>query len=591
MTFPLSRRALTALVAEAKADPNGPAAKALRSVRRSDWLPALFKIRGQRYSLDNYPQFREMYDRPFIYNILWICGRQVGKSLGLSRSEVMAAASIQHFQILYVSPLQQQSQRYSLMYLSEAISSFSVARELQSSEAELQEGPVVKSVAHKAFSNGSGIQLTYSKTSPDRARGIMADMIDFDEVQDQLADHIPIISESITGSTRFGIRRFTGTARTTDNIIEVLRQQSTMSEWAIRCPACGYWNIPDRDHNVLDMIHTSGVVCSHCRRVKGMITKLDVRVGEWVHARPEMEREFLGFHIPQIIIPAIVEDPNRWYRLVSKVLHLPPALIYPEILGLAYDTGVRLITQEDIDKVSDLPSHVDLHKWLGKYQYIALGIDWGISEVTSYTVATVVGVTINLQYDVLFGKRYVGQDISEIIDDLERMYRSYKCSFVAPDFGVGFTNNQLLKQRKLSVIQIQYVVQNTFLRFNEMHGVARWMVDRNTALSSTFFGIRSGRIHFPAIPDSKNYTGDLLSPYEHVYEESSGISKKKFLRDPNRPDDFCHALTFALMTLMYVMDDDMLKIAPEHAPDYEGAEFPVDGANIDMISQLGSATG
>jgi len=502
-------------------------------------------------------------------------------STNLSRSEVLEAISRPYFQILYVAPLQQQSYRYSTLYLSEAISSCDYAIKLQKGDEELGDGKIVKSVAHKAFSNGAGIQMSYAKTSPDRARGITADMIDFDEVQDHLADHVPIVKESLSNSA-WGICRYTGTAKTTDNLIDHLFNQSSMSEWTCKCSACGHYNQPTKDNDVLRMIHIDGPVCTKCRK-KGLIRVLDIRKGFYVAGKPDRENEFLGLHVPQIVVPAIVFSPRRWQRLIRKVLKLPPSIIYTEILGISSDVGVRLISQENIDECCTLGTHVECRSLINTYLWRVVAIDWGISEITSYTVVAVIGFSQQGTYDVLFAKRYVGQDIEEIIADICRIYAAYQCHYASADFGVGFTNNKMLSNRGLQVIQIQYVTQNVFMTFNPMHGQARWMVDRNTALSTMFFGIRNKNIRFCAVEDSKEYTVDLLSPYESVNEESAGIVKKRFLRDPSRPDDFAHSLTFGLLVLMYLVDDQLLKIRPDHAiPN----GFPEDGVSYDVISQM-----
>lgn len=580
MTTPFTREALVNLVRDA--ENKDIARDVFKKIPRHEMLPALFKIRGKPYSIEKYPQFQPLYGKQLVPNVIYLCGRQLSKSTNLSRSEVLEAISIPHFQILYVAPLQQQSYRYSTLYLSEAINSCDLAQAMQRSDGELGEGKVVKSVSHKAFSNGSGIQMTYAKTSPDRARGITADMIDFDEIQDQLSDNIPVIAESLSNSS-WGISRYTGTAKTTDNVAEHFFRQSSMSEWTIKCPACGHQNMPTKDNDVLQMIHVSGPVCTRCRK-KGVITVLNVRTGSFVAAHPSREKEFLGMHIPQIVVPAIVEDPRRWARLIRKVLKLPPSIIYTEILGISSDVGIRLISQEDIDECSTLGTHVACRDSIDKYSYRVVAIDWGISEITSYTVASVIGISQQGSYDVIFGKRYVGQDIEEIINDICHIYNAYRCHYASADFGVGFTNNAMLRNRGLQVIQIQYVTQNTFMTFSPMHGQARWMVDRNTALSTMFFGIRNRNIRFCAKEDSKEYTVDLLSPYESVNEESAGIVKKRFLRDPTRPDDFAHSLTFGMLVLMYLVDDHLLKVKPDHALP-EGV-FPEDGVGYDVVSQM-----
>ena len=559
-------------------------AELAKTFNRADLLPHLFSIRGEPYTLDDYPQFKQMYEKQYAPNEIWMCGRQVAKSTNLSRSEVLDSVQLPNFQTLFVAPLQSQSQRYSMLYLKEAISTCGPAAMLQDKEMVRSIGrkgaSITKSVMHQSFSNGATIQLTYAKTTSDRARGITADRIDFDEVQDQLTDHIPIISESLSNSA-FGLRRFTGTAKTTDNTIEHLWKQSSQGEWAVQCTGCNHYNIPTRENNVLDMISARGPICTRCSKL------LNVRDGSWVHAHTDRAAEFPGYHVPQIVLPAMVYDINKWSKIVDKIAKLPPSTIFTEILGISSDVGVRLITQKDIDDVSILGSHEELFKYHQNYAYRVLGVDWGIAEITSFTVAVVCGITHGGDIHVLYARRYVGQDIEETVHDIGRLSMMYKCDFVAPDFGVGYLNNALLRNRNHQVIQIMYVNQNKFLSSKEMHGNTLWTVDRNTALGVLFYNIRNKRMWFPNINESRNYTCDLLSPYEELVEKSSGMTLKKFVRDPAKPDDFCHALAFAMLVLYRLVQHPLLNVTPETSADFGGVNFSQDdNIDIDMLMQM-----
>ena len=501
-------------------------------------------------------------------------------SSNLSRADVLAMMQVPNYQILYVAPLQSQAFRYSTLYLHESINTCAIAKTLQdrSMEGELGEGPVVKSIAHRSFSNGSGIQMMYAKTSADRARGITADQLDFDEIQDQLVDHLPIISESVTNSP-WGIRRFTGTAKTTDNLIENLWQKSSQGEWVVRCQGCNHDNIPTKDGGVLKMISVDGPVCRKCGKLLNVRSVAQGGNGRLVHARPHLVDDFRGVHVPQIFVPAIAYDPVKWHRLVRKIANVPSeSIIFTEILGISSDVGARLITQDDIDRASILPSHDEARKLLGTYSRICLGVDWGVAEATSFTLSCVVGITPVGQLHVLFAKRYVGMGMESVIADIAQTYRAYKCELCAADFGVGYTNNQLLMNKGLNVSQMQYVGrQNKLLSFHPILGLPRWMVDRNTALTLVFWGIKYGRIFFPVKSSSDAYTCDLLSVYETIVEDSAGIRRRKFLRNPSSPDDFAHALTFASLSLLNMAGDPLTSLVPDGATDSNNEGFPDEG--------------
>lgn len=535
----------------------GPVKSALAEINRALILPHLFRVRGQPYSMADHPQFETMYEMERAPDTIFMCGRQLGKSMNLSRAEILDAITIPHLQLLYVAPLQSQTIRYSTLYIKEAIASCAVACALQDKENEhLSDSNIVKAVHHQSWANGSGLQLTYAKTSPDRARGIFADMIDFDELQDQSTDNIPIISESLTASD-YGARRFTGTAKTSDNTMEHYWRKSSMCEWVMRCD-CGFWNIPTLEGGVLDMIQADGMHCAN----KKCGALLDVRKGEWVPEFPDRHNVFRGYHIPQVVVPFITENPSRWARLIRKVISLPLQTVTQEILGISCSLGSRLVTQEDIDRNSVLPGVLDLQKKRFEYAFTVGGLDWGVGEQTSFTVHTVIGVRSDGHIDVLWARRFVGFDPDEVMSEIARTHRFYGCRMLAADFGVGFDKNILLeKEYGIPVVQMQLCGQNRLLSFNPFLGHPRWSVDKTTALDLLFMAIRYNRISFPQKGDFDQFTQDLLSPYEHIVE-SGGLVSRKYLRNPAVPDDFTYALAFSTLTAMRIMDSSITDLVP-----------------------------
>ena len=547
---------------------------AIRHIQRAEFLPHLFRLRGKPYSLKDREPFRVMFDNEYVPETLFLCGRQTGKTLSSSRCEVLDAISVPELQLLYVAPLQSQTQRYSTLYLNEAIQSCELARVLQSKSLEgtLSDSKIVTAVGHQSFANGSGIQLTYAKTSPDRARGIFADMIDFDEVQDQLVDNIPIIAESLTAS-KWGIRKYTGTAKTVDNTIEHFWQLSSKCEWVMKCEHCSSWNIPNMDGHVLDMIQADGLHCVYCGG------RLNTHNGEWVPEHPNRMKDFRGYHIPQIVLPAIAEDPESWAKIVRKVLRQPLPIIIQECLGISYSVGSRIITEADIKRQCVLPGIKELEQWKEMYAYRVLAIDWGGAEQSSFTVCVVLGIRTDGRIDVLWAKRYIGFDPDDVFVDIAQTYKYYKCHAASADYGMGFDKNIILEKRfGLKMTQFMFVRQNKLLTYSPSLGHARWTIDKTTALDILFMSIKNQRVYFPPYDTFEIYLRDLLSPYEEV-NETGGFTTRRYLRDPSRPDDFCMALCFGVMLAMKMLyGDDEINIIPAKA--FGGGNIP-DGAPVD----------
>jgi len=532
---------------------------------RSELLPALFRVRGLPYSLQDYPQFRVFYARDYVSDLIIMSARQCGKSQNLSTSEVLDGIQIPHFQILYVAPLQSQTERYSHQVLLPALNSCELAKFLQATDMKLSDSNIIKAVFHQSFATGSGIQLGYAKTSADRLRGITVDRIDFDEVQDQIADNIPIIKESLTTST-WKVCRYTGTAKTLDNTIERIWQQSSRCEWGMKCSGCNYHNIPDdqEDCRCLRMVQADGLHCLKCGK------KLNPREGEWIAHSPGKMNTFRGYHISQTILPANTENPMRWNKIIDKLSTLDITTIKNEVLGISSSTGVRIITPDDIKRNSVLPSRKDIAaKMLKKdpkfrYTYVFSGVDWGGAEQTSFTVHVIIGITRDGQIHVLYAKRYVGFDPDSRLADIARAHFHYGCDIMAADFGMGFDLNvMLIKRFGIKVIQMQFTSgQKKMMNWSPRQEYPCWCIDKLLALNSMFVAIKDNQYKFPGEEAFEVYTQDLLSPYEEVADRG-GTERRQYTRDPALPDDFAMALCFASMAAYKAMYQDITALVPK----------------------------
>lgn len=414
----------------------------LSGIDRWELLPYLFKVKGQPFSLKGREQFSVLFSKDMVRELIVMSGRQLGKSMSLSRSELFDAMCIPNFQRLYIAPLQEQARIYSDLYVSEAIKSSPLAEKLQQSDMYgiLSDAKIIKSTGHQSFANGSGIMLTYAKSSADRVRGRFADSIDFDEVQDQSPDVVPIVQESLTASS-YGCSRYTGTAKVTENFIEAKWQKSSMCEWVMKCQHCGYYNIPNLDGRVLEMIQADGMHCLHCGR------RLDVSVGQWVAAYPDRMKTFRGYHIPQVVCPFIVDNKNNWDKLLHKLMNGVLATFIQENLGISYSVGQRLLTMQHIRRQCVLPSTKTLQEEIkrnpARYSFIVAGVDWGGAELTSFTVITVIGIRPDGRIDVLWARRYRGFDPDEQMLDIARICRFYNVTACLDEDSLVLTKSLL----------------------------------------------------------------------------------------------------------------------------------------------------
>jgi len=167
-------------------------------------------------------------------------GRQVGKSTVGSAHGVITCTSIPYFRTLYVTPLFEQVRRLSNNYVRPFVEQSPIRNLWIGNSTE-------NSVLQRSFRNYSMMQFSFASLDADRVRGVRADKIVIDEVQDIDQDHIPIIKETMSASP-WALSQFSGTPKTPENTIEGLWLMSSQAEWCIPCRNCKKLNVSATTH-------------------------------------------------------------------------------------------------------------------------------------------------------------------------------------------------------------------------------------------------------------------------------------------------------------------------------------------------------
>ena len=370
----------------------------------------------------------------------------------------------------------------------------------------------------------------------------------FDEIQDMLWDCVFVVNEALSGSP-YKMRIYAGTPKTLENTLESLWQRSSKKEWIIKCKHCGKYNIPC-DPYVYKMITKEGFVCANCKKF------LDVSNGTWHSFNRNMVGEFEGFHIPQVIVPRNVEynmfdpadrpnngPPKAWKEIWNKYEIESPQHFANEVLGISHSTGGRLISRLELEQSITLPPmHVIAANFKKTaYKFITAGVDWGIQDDRSRTVLTIVGVKTNGYIDVLHVKKYLGIDILDQISSIITLCIKWKVDVVGCDFGVGYTNNRLVRQQLGydKIMEFQYCSMRTSSLLVWNPKAARYMLNRTEAINILFIDLKREYIKFPK--DITPYFDDILAVYEEILESGN----KVFRHSRNDPDDFLHSLNYA----------------------------------------------
>lgn len=377
--------------------------------------------------------------------------------------------------------------------------------------------------------------------------------------QDVASEFIPEIARTMDRS-KWRIEDYTGTPKTLDNIMETLWVKSSQAEWLTPC-SCGYTNNPRTDADGLKMIGDKTIVCAKCK------SQIDPRYGYWYHNKPEIASEFVGWHIPQIIMPFHYEVPRNWKEIVAaKNGAVSKRIFFNEILGESCDVGAKLITESDLRKASNLPVRMDYNsarKLITGYGMIGLGVDWGGrgEDELSRTKAAVMGMRPDGRCDCLYA-----EDMSNLTDPGEevartlQLFHDFNCKILAHDAaGTAGMRDVLMNHARFprkNIMPMSYVSawSKEVISYHEANDRLKWphySVDKTRSLLLTIECIKHGFIFFPQWESMDGFLKDFLALIEEKVDTRRGADTYLVRRAKGLCDDFSHAVNFAMMALFH----------------------------------------
>lgn len=519
-----------------------------RKAKTSQIAEALLELKGKPLSFTRYAPFRTIYDMDPDTMVLK-AGRQIGKSVSLAGRIITKSISRRYFNSLYIAPFQIQSKRFSNAYLDAFVESPIIKKHFKTRSD-------VNNVYEKSFSTGSRVYLSYAENEADadRIRGIMADQLVADEVQDISMDaFVPIVEILSASEHRYKV--FAGTSKSVANTLERLWMRTNQMEWAMKCPHCSKWVLPNSYNRCIAICQNPhGPSCYHCGKV------IDVNLGQWVAANQSVKNN-IGFHLPQFIM-ASNTSPKKWPDIVDKVLQAQnggmysPATLANEVFGLATDLSGKSLSAKEAqnccneERTAWVKTRRQAIKELGVVK-VCIGVDWSVTgSDKSYTVISVLGVDMDGRVFLLHSEIIQGTHILSQVARVEQLYHQFEADVVSGDRGVGVLQCQLL-QKSLGyskVIMVQYVAGKRRLRWDTAGGFMA--ADRTMAMDIIMQKMRRGRSKFET--PCWNLTQHMWEHALAIYEEEMLSGRRVYRHEEDAPDDWFHSIAFGYVGLEYL---------------------------------------
>ena len=495
-----------------------------------------FFLKGKPFSLDAYPMLHSIYESTAKFTVI-LSGRQVSKSTTAANFMTAENIGMPHWESIAVLPSIMQMRRFSNLRVGKLIGESPIIKKW------FMDASCRRNVTERSFNNGSAMYFG-ALSQIESLRGLSANRILEDEVQDMASDDLPIVEESLSGqaSDRQFILR-TGTAKTVGNLLETTYRESTMCEWIVICPA-NHHNIPDEDN-----IEIKGFTCKKCKEL------CDVRNGYWRAFKRIEDAKWLGFRIPQIILPMHAEDPEKWAEIVYKRHNLAPITFMNEVMGRSGGSGIDFLSEDDLRACCEpqYSPHEICIPADERYHVKFATVDWGLTARRSYTIVSIWGITPEGRMKLLHCHRFVQNDPFKQVERIAHLVIAFGVNVIGVDWGAGFMQSLHLEQLlRRPVHRFMYVGEQAELIKWDKESTL-WKVNRTQAMTETFMRMRDKSFWFPEWNFFKNFAKDILSIFmEPVDDKVTKNDKIRYDHPADSPDDFAHTCVYAQL-LYYLL--------------------------------------
>jgi len=507
-------------------------------------IPAGGELKSFNFEERRY--LRPIYDTSH-KRLLLKAGRQVEKSSYVGNRILTYCSLIPYFRSLYVSPSNTQTKVFSRDRVKEPIE---VSPEIRS----LTNTKLLSNILEKKFINGSQITMRFAFLNADRVRGVPADMINIDELQDVLLDNIPVIEECASHSS-YKLHTYSGTPKSLDGTIEHYWSKfSTQNEWVVPCRHHGtpknkgswHWNILAEDN-----IGKEGLICDKCGEP---IHPMDPDA-QWasLNPKPRVEKPFEGYRIPQLMVPWV-----EWDDILHKQRQYSRAKFYNEVLGLSYDSGTRPLTRQDVrdncwSKLS-MQHYLEVAEKYSSGYPVFMGIDWSGGSENAFTVvclAAYLPITSGEEFVYFYFKRFEGLESEPEVQirEIMRLIDKFNVSYVGADYGGGFwPNDTLVRQYGAEKIKKYQWVGNVKrkIKWDPQLGVPRYVCHRTEVMSDYFNAVKRRDVfRYPRWEEFEEpFAGDFLNIFS---EYNDRLRMDVYKHAPGCPDDSFHSALFCFL--------------------------------------------
>jgi hypothetical protein len=478
--------------------------------------------------------YREKHPR-----VIVVTGRQVEKSTA-ARNKILADMNTNEgLTALYTAPRAEQVSRFS-------------AERIMTGMIESQGGVLRNSIlkkgkdtaSFKQFDSKSNLYLYSCWADGDAIRGIAAQRVYADEVQDMTSSARETVEECLGHAKGGGQMFHFGTPKNSGSEFHRLWELSDKKEWYVECQECGQHqkmtlvNILKPDHE-----KPAYFGCIKCKK------ELNRGIGKWQAENTGEGKKvhYSGYHITQLMCSWISAE-----NILYKKATYSEQKFKNEVLGEFHNVYGKTLDFQNIMDCTDPKRKLMIKGDVGPNY---MGVDWG-SGNNSFTVITILGVEeIDKEKRLVykFVKKYNSTSYGDVIKEIHRLKKLYNVENSVIDIGDARRQfEELLVEYPETVSACQYVLAlKTPYKWDKKTRIHT--CDRSYHIEKVIDLFHKKKIVIPYDKLTIQVTDELMWLFEHLtsleaewVEPSSGnTGYTRYLH--STPDDGFQSLVYAYL--------------------------------------------
>ena len=519
-------------------------------------------------------------------------GRQVEMTTTATALSLYLMASGIHHHItgIHVFPQIEQARRHSKKqfdsFVRESVGKKLMARREKQINLLSQEGKSKSrggepfSVTQKSFTGSNTLYIEGSSRDGDRLRGIPADFLLFDEMQDiaraAYENTLESVSHSKLGPAGTGPCLMFGTPKDKNSFFFDQWSMSDQRVYYLGCPHCGHYlpiTLQNFKHGyMVQCADEGGAGCGEL-----FDKRIGVAKGKWVPTKKD-DVFARGYHISQLLIPTIPRE-----ALEIKQKSKSPRAFANEVLGqfysgssmsLSFSDVLNFTTKEPETESWTLPATI-------REKFTMMGIDWGGRTVEdseksagSYTVCVILseeqGGKLRIEHAERLNTDVVEQQVELFADKMLK----YNVHEVAADLGYGHAAIQRLQEKFGDRVKGVYSTGGMKKSYAFTRDTNVITIDKSKTFEEVWDILQQYRFCIPYSDPAKiEWLIEHISNIEVTPRQIGGMLTKKFDKSsPTRPVDGFAALVYAYVALQFKKTSGFTNM---HASNYKsGRNMP-----------------